>query len=77
MKIEDFIKNPQKTVKQQKDIEYHFKISEPNTWRECDIFVESNFKTYEKARETAIEKALTLIDKTILRDNKIIQIINE
>ena len=42
-------------------IEYHYKVSEPNTWKDCDIFVESGFETYEEARKVAIEKSLTLI----------------
>ena len=44
------------------NIEYHYKISEPNTWDECDIFVESGFKKYEDARKVSIMKALTLIN---------------
>ena len=43
------------------NIEYSYKISEPKTWDECDIFVDDNFKIFEAAREAAIEKALELI----------------
>ena len=42
-------------------LEYHFKISEPNTWHEQDIFVRSDFKTYADAQAKAIELALTLL----------------
>jgi hypothetical protein len=47
--------------KEEPHIIYHFKISEPKTWHECDIIVKSNYKTYPEARLSAIEHALKLI----------------
>lgn len=41
--------------------EYHYRISEPNTWNECDIVVKSGFDSSYNARKDAIIEALKLI----------------
>ena len=40
---------------------YGVEISEPNTCHEMDIFVKSNFYTYEEALEIGLQEALKLI----------------